>query len=508
MGRARHRHATSGNANAVIAAYQNAVQTFLSVDESLLGLPDANLGGFGWNKVRLFQDSVTQVADIRFLAQGTVSGRTLDSAGRPTGALVRVSALKVSTTGAPSFGELQRLNSDAATGEFSFGGIPRFDLATFQTAGVSGGDFTLEAAQQFSPVIVQFRDQLNTANPNRANIALQFPAATETNGTASGIVLMPDGVTPAPAGTVVRISFGDLQVITNAEGRFTSLLPIPAGGYTFTAQTPTGGLRGQASAVIPAGGNVDVAIRLLGLGSVLVQARRPDGQPVINATVKVRRGTFPSDQADGITDATGARRFVNLTEGPFSVEVEEAGTGLTGRASGVIARDAEVTSIVTITASGRVTGSFLTAADSQPIPFAQITLNGGGIQAFATTDTAGRFELTSIPVGAVHRRGSRSGDRTRRARARTAVVRRTNRRRHRRAAATRHRRRLRAECRWRDRDPFRRGGDLGLELRADQAASLDAGRTAVSESRASRRAPSRSRPGIRSAAPRAPRQVS
>ena len=166
---------TSGNASAVIAAYQNAVQTFLSVDESLLGLPDANLGGFGWNKVRLFQDSVTQVADIRFLAQGTVSGRTLDSAGRPTGALVRVSALKVSTTGAPSFGELQRLNSDAATGEFSFGGIPRFDLATFQTAGVRGGDFTLEAAQQFSPVIVQFRDQLNTANPNRANIVLAVP---------------------------------------------------------------------------------------------------------------------------------------------------------------------------------------------------------------------------------------------------------------------------------------------------------------------------------------------
>ena len=464
---------TSGNASAVIAAYQNAVQTFLSVDESLLGLPDANLGGFGWNKVRLFQDSVTQVADIRFLAQGTVSGRTLDSAGRPTGALVRVSALKVSTTGAPSFGELQRLNSDAATGEFSFGGIPRFDLATFQTAGVRGGDFTLEAAQQFSPVIVQFRDQLNTANPNRANIVLQFPAATETNGTASGIVLMPDGATPAPAGTVVRISFGDLQVITNAEGRFTSLLPIPAGGYTFTAQTPTGGLRGQASAVIPAGGNVEVTVRLLGLGGVLVQARRPDGQPVVNATVKVRRGTFPSDQADGITDATGARRFVNLTEGPFSVEVEEAGTGLTGRASGVIARDADVTSIVTITASGRVTGTFLTASDSQPIPFAQITLSGSGIQAFGTTDGAGRFELTAIPVGAftVEARDPATG-RTGRAQGQMSfegqtvdvtVV----------AAAARRRGRVRAECRWRDRDPVCSGRDLGLGFRADQAASLD-----------------------------------
>ncbi len=391
---------SSNDAQAVIAAYQNAVQNFFSVDESFLGLPVADLGGFGFNKVRLFQDAVTQVADIRFLSQGTVSGRTVDSAGRPTGALVRVSALKVSNSGAPSFGELKRLNSDAATGEFSFGGIARFDLATFQTAGVRGGDYTLEAAQQFSPVIVQFRDQLNTANPNRSDIVLQFPAATETNGTASGIVLMPDGVTPAPPGTVVQISFGDLSVTTNAEGRFVSLLPIPAGSYTFTAQTPTGGLRGQAVALVPAGGDVNVTIRLLGLGSVVVQARRPDGQPVPSATVRVRRGTFPSDQADGVTDAAGTRRFVNLTEGPFSVEVEEAITGLTGRASGVIVRDAEVTSVVTIRASGRVTGTFLSAADSQPIPFAQITLSGSGIQAYGTTDTGGRFELTSIPVGA------------------------------------------------------------------------------------------------------------
>ena len=40
---------------------------------------------------------------------------------------------------------------------------------------------------------------------------------------------MPDGVTPAPADTQVAISFGDLTVTTDADGRFDSLLPIPAG---------------------------------------------------------------------------------------------------------------------------------------------------------------------------------------------------------------------------------------------------------------------------------------
>jgi hypothetical protein len=99
------------------------VQAFMTVDESLLGLPMASIGGFGWNKVRLFQDATTSTADITFLPQGTASGRTEDGLGRPTGALTRVTALSVSATGAPTVDELERKNSDAATGAFSFGGI-------------------------------------------------------------------------------------------------------------------------------------------------------------------------------------------------------------------------------------------------------------------------------------------------------------------------------------------------------------------------------------------------
>src|SRR4029079_13775502 len=122
-------------------------------DESLLtGLPIAALGGFGWDKGQFFQDAHNVTADIGVLSQGSVSGRTVDSAARPTGAAVRVSSLTVSATGFPGFGELSRLNTDPATGAFSFNGIARFDLATSQAAAVRGGDFTLEAASPFSPV--------------------------------------------------------------------------------------------------------------------------------------------------------------------------------------------------------------------------------------------------------------------------------------------------------------------------------------------------------------------
>ena len=101
----------------------------------------ADFGGFGWNRSRLFQDSTTAVADIRFLAQGTVAGRTVDGDGRPIGALTRITGLSVSRTGAPTVAELARVTTSASTGAFAFAGIPRFDLATFQSAGVRGGDF-------------------------------------------------------------------------------------------------------------------------------------------------------------------------------------------------------------------------------------------------------------------------------------------------------------------------------------------------------------------------------
>jgi hypothetical protein len=387
-----------GDRNAILAAYQDALRTFLNVDESILtGLPMANLGGFGWNKVRLFQDSTTIVADVRFLAQGTVSGRTVDSEARPTAALTRVTGLAVSRTGFPTIAELGRLTTPAGTGTFSFGGIPRFDLATFQTAGVRGGDFTLEAATPFSPVIAQFRGQLTTTTPNLSDVVLQFPSATETNGTVRGRILAPGGG-PAPANTQVQISFGDLVVLADAEGRFESTLPIPTGTYVITAIAPNG-LRGQVRALVPAGGTVDVVVQLLGLGATTITVRRPNGQPVPGALVALERGSFPNDRLNGTADANGVLRFVNVSEGTFSVQAEEPTTGLAGRTSGTIVRDADVPASIVITASGRVTGRFLSADGTSAIPFAQVVLSTGGVRAFTTTDAAGSFELIAIPIG-------------------------------------------------------------------------------------------------------------
>ncbi len=436
-----------GDRNAVLAAYQEAVRTFLSVDETLLtGLPMADLGGFGWTKVQLFQDSTTVVADVRFLAQGTATGKTVDSDGRPIGALTRITALAVSKTGFPTVAELRRVTTDAATGAFSFGGIARFDLATFQTAGVRGGDFTIEAVHPFSPKIAQFRGQLTTTTPNLADIVLQFPAATETNGAIKGRVLAPGGGA-APVNTQVQISFGDLTVLTDANGVFESALPIPAGSYVVTAVAPNG-LRGQTRALVPAGGNVDVTVQLLGLGATTIVVRRPNGQPVPGALVDLERGSFPGDRLNGVADAAGQIRFVNVTEGPFSIRGEEPLTGLAGRASAVIVRDADVTVPVIITASGHVTGRFLTADGSATIPFAQVVLSTGRR---SSVHHDGRCRPVRAPVGAhrtIHRRSERSPNGARRARERRAALRRSRRRRDGSAAAQRLGHRPRAPRRW------------------------------------------------------------
>lgn len=391
---------TAGDLNSALAAYQNAVQTLFSIqDPQLTGVGTQQAGGFGWNKVRLRQDSTTVEADVRFLETGSVSGVTLDPNGAPTGAAVRLLALGLTGTGLPRFQELARVNTDPQTGEFSFSGIPRFDLATFQATGIRSGNFTLEAANPFTPARAQFSGQLNVNNPNMADIPLQFPPIV-TNGDLQGIVFMPDGTTPAPENTEVAISFGDVVMQADADGRFQTQNQLLPGGlpYRLTATSPDG-LKGEAWAHVRPGEVTEVGIRLLGLGNVQVNVVRPNGLPVSNADVTLKRGTFPDDTASGITSGGGEVQFFNITEGRFSVTAVEPGTGLKGVASDTALKGAVVEVTVTIKASGTVKGRFVSVG-GQGIANAQISLTSiDGTQAFALTDAGGRFELLAIPTG-------------------------------------------------------------------------------------------------------------
>ena len=268
------------NPDTALAAYQLAVETFFGLhDPRFVGIAPPPAGGFGWNKVKLLQDSTIATADIHYLRTGTVSGTVLDGSGVEAGALVRIKAWGVGGTGAPILKELARLKTEAGDGRFIFPGVLVGDLATFQATGIPAGDFTVDAASPFSPVIVSHFGTLNANNPNQSGIVLRFTVEqTETNGTISGTVVMPDGVTPAPEGTNVHISYGDLTLRTDGAGRFSSQLPLPSGNYSVTAEDPVSGLSGLSHAFVPAGGgHVDLQVRILGLGVVSVVVKRPDG---------------------------------------------------------------------------------------------------------------------------------------------------------------------------------------------------------------------------------------
>ena len=385
-----------------IAAYQRAVTTLFEVSASrLMGPPQPDLGaGFGWRRVTLAQDSVTETLDIPYLRQGRVSGTTLSGSGLPLGAQVRMSALTVAPNGGPVFKESARTSTDAQSGAFGFGGIALFDLATFQNAGIRAGEYLLEAVSALEPGRPTARGQLDPNAPDVTGVELRFPPTLDSRGTISGSVLRPDGVTPAGAGVEVTVDFGDgIVVTTDADGRFVSAFPIAEGRYAVTAFDPVSGETGRAYAQVLPGEQTDIELGLLGRGDVRVRVLRPDGTPVSGAAVRLNRGGFPADALEGLSDGAGEVLLSGVSEGSFGVWAEEAGTGLTGRVSGIAQRGVATPVDLIIRGAGTVTGTFLAADGLTPVVNAAVDLAAGGIRAYGATDSAGRFQLDAVPVG-------------------------------------------------------------------------------------------------------------
>ncbi|MCP5152800.1 MAG: Ig-like domain-containing protein [Ectothiorhodospiraceae bacterium] len=388
--------------NAVADAYRRSVQRLFDVSQAgLAGPPPSDLtGGFGWTKVRLQQDSVTVVRDIQYLPFGEVEGVVRQANGLPAGAQVVIQGLSVNESGGAVRRLLGRLDTDPTLGTFAFAGIPRFDQQTFQITGIRAGDFTVSAFDLFDGGVVTESGRLDTVTPDRRDLVLQFPSTVANEGTISGCVLAPDGTAPAPIDTEVTIEYqAGITVLTDVDGCFQSLLPIPRSNYRVTARSPDG-LRAEGYAQVVGGADTPITLRLLGLGEITVAVVRTDGTPVPGALVRLERGSFPRDVRAGTADAvTGQLLLTGITEGPFSVVAEEPGTGLEARASGIVARDEGRLVVATLQPSGVVDGVFLTAAGAQPIANANVELVSGAVSVYGSTDVDGAFSLPAVPAG-------------------------------------------------------------------------------------------------------------
>ena len=112
----------------------------------------ADLGGFGWTKVQLFQDSTTVSTDVRFLPQELSRDATEDSSGGPLGTDTRHrTGLQRGRVFLPTSRGAKREVLLTRHRGVSFG-ARALRPGDVPAAGIRSGDFTVEAAHPpFSP---------------------------------------------------------------------------------------------------------------------------------------------------------------------------------------------------------------------------------------------------------------------------------------------------------------------------------------------------------------------
>ena len=162
---------------------------------------------------------------------------------------------------------------------------------------------------------------------------------------------------------------------------------------------PSGGWgQNQGYGRINASRAISGNLRSASVGGIVGQVVGASGVPISGATVNVTtQGTF-------ITDSTGLFRYVNFAAGQtVVVSVTSASGNATVNAAIVAGADTNVTVVVGVT-----TGTFTGMVSDGVAPLAGVVvqaLNGGLIQATASTDAGGIYSLV-VPAGSYDLRAS------------------------------------------------------------------------------------------------------
>jgi hypothetical protein len=348
---------------------------------------------WGFTTANLSVDNQTVQADIKLLPVSTVSGKVLNSQNVPIGARVRLTGIGPQPNGSPGFMIRGERNSDPALGTFQF------------TDQAFVGDWGLQAASPFFPVVISASGRTFPENPDATNIVLQFPAARVTSGRLGGLVLNPDG-SRASNGVNIGISYGNSFIPAEADGTFHFDFDLPAingegraGVEYFLRATNANGLVGASSVVVTPGTTNSSVITLLGRGAIVVSVREADGTPVPGAHVAISQGGFPGDHDIGDTDGSGTVSFGNLSAGGYGVfAVKSGGQAANSGSAGVTVTNSQTSAVVvTLGPTGTIKGRFVKRDLVTPVQAAQVAVGGLG---FATTDINGDFIVNSLPLGA------------------------------------------------------------------------------------------------------------
>jgi len=351
-------------------------------------------GDFTSAIANITQDGATGFAVMQFHGSGTVTGSVVDPTNNPVlGAVIQLS----SNVFNPAYCSLQQTTSQSLQTDLT---------GKFQFNQVLVGGVGVTASQSFYPTQVGAQGSL-TSNGSTVNFNLQM--VNTISGVLSGVVYLPDGVTPAGAGVqvIANGALPNVTVTTDATGTFTFAKIFPQGFYTLSAADPVSGGVTQMNVYLIAGQNVTQNLRLLGTGTINVAVVDGAGVPVAAAYVTLNENGYPNAVFNGSLDASnqGVISFPDVFEGNFSVQVIDP-FGRGGRASGVLPQGSSSVNIqVQETTTGTVQGTYYMPDGVTPIPNAIVNLTAGGrVIGQATTLGAGNvgsYTFDYVPAGSV-----------------------------------------------------------------------------------------------------------
>ncbi|HVN52660.1 MAG TPA: carboxypeptidase-like regulatory domain-containing protein, partial [Acidimicrobiales bacterium] len=298
------------------------------------------------------------------------------------------------------------------------------------TGSITGGPFTVTVGSSFMSPATISSEIPKTTVPAQRIVDVGTITLVPSVGSVTGVVLMPDGVTPVGEGVAVRVkslssvssssgALPELTVTTGPDGRFSAPI-VNAGSASLVADTLVpqhpalvssdrhtdtfSGLNvrlyGSGLVAVPRGQTVDTRLRLLGVTGVTVKVVDADGvTPVPLARVTFSTASVLDSELDRSTVVSGIPGFVDQTADAGGVltvfPVIEGGFSVS--AAGQRPDPTDATKLVW--SSGRADGS----VDVNP-PF------GPDLQVTVQLDAIRTSAGTTVPVasfgnitGSVHR---------------------------------------------------------------------------------------------------------
>ena len=342
----------------------------------ILSAQDPLTGRTGTANANITTQGQTLTLDISEIGLATVQGVVTSNGTSQPGASVTI-------TSGTNFTASTVADS---TGMYLIKGVPVGTIVA--TANLGGGILSGTASASVS----------GDGNTLTLDVALQ------NSGSVSGQVLLSDGVTPAPASTVVLQLGGYVQNVTtsDANGNF-SFDHIPVGTWNIIARELSGIDQGATTVTVQQGTNTNVTVVFNGLGTVTGVVEDSSGNPVAG-TISITGGggaTYYSYTTTAAMDGTFI--FTSVPAGPFNaiLNANVGGFAVYGFTTGTVAPSQTTSITIQAQPSGTVSGRVYHADGATPDSGAQVSLTGPGFSGTVTTtaDSGGNYSFNGVPLG-------------------------------------------------------------------------------------------------------------